>query len=121
MAKSILIADDNHSVRNAVRVYLENAGYNVCGEAVDGAEAIEKARELKPDLVVLDVLMRKMNGVEAASTLHKIMPDVPIVLLTMYPSAGNALDSSPGVAHVISKPDGMRKVVECVQSLLGPA
>ena len=84
MAKCILIADDNDIVRTIIRFFLETKGFEICGEATDGADAIEKAKQLKPDLIVLDVAMPRMNGVEAASVLKRMMPDVPIVWFTMY-------------------------------------
>jgi two-component system chemotaxis response regulator CheY len=57
MAKCILIADDNDIVRTIIRFFLETKGFEVCGEAADGVDAIEKAQQLKPDLIVLDVAM----------------------------------------------------------------
>ena len=119
MAKSILIADDNDIVRTIIRFFLETKGFEVCGEAKDGVDAIEKARQLKPDLIVLDVAMPKMNGVEAASVLKGMMPEVPIVWFTMYKElVGSALTAAVGVDAVLSKPDGVAGLVECVQGLL---
>ena len=120
MSKCILIADDNPGVRLLIRTFLRiQTKYDVCGEAVDGVDAIEKARALKPDLVVLDLAMPRMNGVEAASVLKAMMPHVPIVLFTMYSEIlGQSLTAAAGVNLVLSKPDGMSKLVESVQSLL---
>ena len=81
MPKNILVVDDNPSIRFLIRSLLENSGYSVCGEAEDGADAIEKAKELKPDLICLDLSMPRMNGAEAASVLKRLMPTVPIILL----------------------------------------
>lgn len=118
MPKSILIVDDNTIVRTITRFFLEIKGFEVC-EAADGVDAIEKAKQLKPDLVVLDVAMRRMNGVEAASALKAMMPDVPIVWFTMYQElVGHALTAAIGVDAVLSKPDGVGGLVECVQGLL---
>jgi chemotaxis response regulator CheB len=67
VVKSILIVDDNPSVRHFLRSYLESQpGFQVCGEAVDGMDAIEKSRDLHPDLIVLDFAMPRMNGLDAA-------------------------------------------------------
>jgi DNA-binding NarL/FixJ family response regulator len=119
MAKCILIADDNDIVRTIIRFFLETQGFEVCGEAADGIDAIEKASQLKPDLIVLDVAMPRMNGVEAASVLKGMMPDVPIVWFTMYKElVGHPLTAAVGVDAVISKPDGVAGLVECVQGLL---
>jgi chemotaxis response regulator CheB len=61
-------------------------GLEVCGDAVDGRDAIEKAARLEPDLVILDVAMPRLNGLEAASRIRKLLPGVPIVMFTMYAS-----------------------------------
>jgi DNA-binding NarL/FixJ family response regulator len=115
----ILVIDDGDSVRDIIRVFLERDGFEVCGEAADGVEAIEQAKKLKPDLIVMDLAMPRMNGAEAASILSKTMPDVPIVLLTLYQNVlGTALASAVGVKAIIDKTDGMDKLVACVHSLL---
>jgi DNA-binding NarL/FixJ family response regulator len=115
----ILVTDDGDSVRDIIRIFLERDGFEVCGEAADGVEAIEQAKKLKPDLIVLDLAMPRMNGVEAASILSTTMPDVPIILLTLYQNVlGPALASAVGIKAIIDKTDGMDKLIECVHSLL---
>jgi DNA-binding NarL/FixJ family response regulator len=123
MSKHILIVDDSDTCRRITRLFLESQlGLEVCGEAVDGVEAVEKARALKPDLVILDLAMPRMNGVEAASELRAMMPQLPIVLFTMYDDAvGRTLALSAGASQVVSKPSGGWKLVECVRSLLQAA
>jgi DNA-binding NarL/FixJ family response regulator len=117
----ILVIDDGDSVRDIIRLFLERDGFEVCGEAADGLEAIEQAKKLKPDLIVLDLAMPRMNGADAASILSKTMPDVPIVMLTLYQNVlGNALASAVGVKAIVDKTDGMDKLVACVRSLLLP-
>lgn len=117
--KRILVTDDGDSVRDVIRVFLERGGFEVCGEAVDGLDAIEQAKKLKPDLIILDLAMPRMNGAEAASILSATMPDVPIVLLTLYQNVlGTALASAVGVKAIIDKTEGMGKLVACVRSLL---
>jgi DNA-binding NarL/FixJ family response regulator len=117
--RRILVIDDGDSVRDIIRIFLERDGFEVCGEASDGVEAIEQAKKLKPDLIVLDLAMPRMNGAEAASVLSQTMPDVPIVLLTLYQNVlGAALASAIGVKAIIDKTDGMDKLVACVRSLL---
>jgi DNA-binding NarL/FixJ family response regulator len=119
--RRILVIDDGASVRDIIRIFLERDGFEVCGEAADGVEAIEQAKKLKPDLIVLDLAMPRMNGAEAASVLTQTMPDVPIVLLTLYQNVlGTALASAVGVRAIIDKTDGMDKLVACVRSLLLP-
>jgi DNA-binding NarL/FixJ family response regulator len=115
----ILVIDDGDSVRDVIGLFLEHAGFEVCGEAADGVEAIEQAKKLKPDLIVLDLVMPRMNGAEAASILSQTMPDVPIVLLTLYQNMlGSALASAVGVKAVLDKTEGLDKLVACVRSLL---
>jgi len=117
--KRILVIDDGDSVRDIGRIFLERDGFEVCGEAADGVEAIEQAKKLKPDLIVLDLAMPRMNGAEAASILSTTMPSVPIVLLTLYMNVlGPSLASAIGVKAVIDKTEGMDKLVACVHSLL---
>jgi CheY-like chemotaxis protein len=119
--RRILVTDDGDSVRDIIRLFLERDGFEVCGEAADGLEAIEQAKKLKPDLIVLDLAMPRMNGADAASILSKTMPDVPIVMLTLYQNVlGKALASAVGVKAIIDKTDGMDKLVACVRSLLLP-
>ena len=120
--RRILVIDDGDSVRDIIRIFLERNGFEVCGEGGDGIQAIELAKKLKPDLIVLDLAMPRMNGAEAASILTQAMPMVPIVLLTLYMNVlGPSLASAIGVKAVIDKIDGMDKLVACVRSLLQPA
>jgi DNA-binding NarL/FixJ family response regulator len=123
MSKHILIVDDSDTFRKITRLFLESQlDLEVCGEAVDGMDAIEKARALKPDLVVLDLAMPRMNGVQAASELRAMMPRVPIVLFTMYDdTVGRTSALSAGASQVVSKSSGGWKLLECVRSLLQAA
>jgi two-component system, chemotaxis family, chemotaxis protein CheY len=117
--KRILVVDDSDAVRDVIRTFLENTGFEVCGEASDGVEAIEKATKLKPNLIVLDLSMPGMNGVEAAAALGQLLPEVPVVVLTMYGDLlGEAMAAGLAVKAVVGKADGMMKLVECVQRLL---
>jgi DNA-binding NarL/FixJ family response regulator len=119
LCSRILVVDDGDMVRNIIGIFLEHAGFEVCGEAADGVEAIEQAKKLKPDLIVLDLAMPRMNGAEAASVLSTTMPEVPVVLLTLYRNVlGAALASAVGVKAILDKTDGMDKLVACVRSLL---
>jgi two-component system vancomycin resistance associated response regulator VraR len=79
-------------------------------------DAIEKAHDLKPDLILLDLAMPKMNGVETAAVLRQEFPDVPIVLLTVHENVSRA--TTAGITAAISKHAGAAAVVECVQRLL---
>jgi two-component system chemotaxis response regulator CheY len=120
MPKNILVVDDNASIRFLIRSLLENTGYAVCGEAEDGADAIEKAKQLKPDLICLDLSMPRMNGAEAAPVLKRLMPAVPIILFTMHEdSVGQSLARAVGVDKVLGKPDGITRLTESIAELLG--
>jgi DNA-binding NarL/FixJ family response regulator len=118
---SVLIVDDYASVRSAIRVGLErHPGFSVCGEAVDGLDAIEKAPKLNPDFILLDLSMPRMNGMETAPVLKRLMPHVTIVAFSMYSELlGKSLPSTAGIDAVIDKLAGIGKVVECARNLLG--
>jgi DNA-binding NarL/FixJ family response regulator len=118
--KRILIADDSDVVRRAVSSCLTRGEFEVCGEAVDGEDAIEKARALRPDLILLDVAMPRTNGIVAASVLKHMMPNVLIVLFTMYSEAVARTFSRQELAFdaVVAKADGMTRLTQCVQNLL---
>jgi DNA-binding NarL/FixJ family response regulator len=115
----VLVVDDSAVVREIIGSFLTDAGFVVCGEAADGLAAIEKAKELKPDLVLLDLSMPHMNGAEAASVLRSALPDVRLILFTMHSEAiGNSLGSAVGVDLVLSKPNGMRQLIGHARALL---
>ena len=118
-SKRILIADDSNIARGALAKFFAQRDFDVC-EAVDGEDTIEKARQPKPDLILLDVAMPHTNGIAAASVLKDMLPNVRIVLFTMYTEAiARAFPHGELAADaVISKGDGMGKLEECVQSLL---
>jgi DNA-binding NarL/FixJ family response regulator len=80
----ILIADDSPPIRRGLRTLLGlNSDWQVCGEAVDGADAVEKAHLLAPDLILMDFSMPQMNGVQAAREIAKSGTDIPILLFTL--------------------------------------
>src|ERR1700752_2105476 len=123
MSNGILIADDSTTARRVIRAYLNQRNFEVCGEAIDGVDALEKAAELETGLILLDLRMPRMNGLEAAAVLRGRMPNVRIVLLTLYDELLNCqpITSAIGIDAIISKPDGFNRLAECVRSLLGPA
>jgi DNA-binding NarL/FixJ family response regulator len=83
----LLIADDHAVVRAGLRTLLESRkGWEVCAEAADGREAVDKALKLKPDILILDIGMPLLNGVEAARRIHKALPNSEILILTMHES-----------------------------------
>lgn len=83
----ILIVDDSPLVRQRLRDLLQqHVNWQVCGEAANGLDALKKVQELQPDLIVMDFLMPGMNGVQAAREISKMLPDIPIFMLTMHMS-----------------------------------
>ena len=118
----MLIVDDQAVVRAAVRDLFEShSGFEVCGEAENGVEAIVKARELKPDLVILDLSMPLMNGLEAARTLRQILPDVPVFLLTAhYTAATEQAAFDVGIRAVFSKYRGLDPIITRARAVLRP-
>jgi two-component system NarL family response regulator len=120
MAKTILIADDNDAVRRAVcEVFALESDFEVCGEARDGHDAIEKAQRLHPDLIILDLAMPVMNGLEAARALRDLMPSVPIVLFTLYDDGIiEERARSVGVADVVSKSEDISVLIDATRRLL---
>ena len=119
MLKRVLIADDNLYVRYVIRTFLhDQAEIEICGEAVDGVDAVEKTRQLKPDLVLLDLSMPSLNGAEVALILKNSKPDVRIIMFTMYSSKiSPSLTSALGVDAVLSKPDGMGHLLESINAV----
>ena len=121
MLKTVLIADDSASMRLSVRFLLQGRHTQLkVREAVDGVDAIEKAKTFHPDLILLDLAMPRLNGAEAAAVLKNAMPETPIILFTMNTDLrANALCEAIGI-DFISKVDGIPKLLERVDALLPP-
>jgi NarL family two-component system response regulator LiaR len=120
MAKTVLIADDNDSVRRALcEAFARDSDFEVCAEAHDGGDAIEKALRLRPDLIVLDLSMPVMNGLDAARELKGRMPSVPIVLFTFYVDLFVKEAALPaGVSDVVSKSEPLSVLIAKARNLL---
>jgi DNA-binding NarL/FixJ family response regulator len=118
----ILLVDDNPNIRHLLRVYVETqTPFKICGEAGHGVDAIEKARDLQPDLVLLDLSMPVLGGAEAASVLKRMLPLTKIVLFSMHLNEiPKALASAIGIDLTLSKSDGITKLGEHLKSLLAP-
>lgn len=117
----ILIADDHAMMRRGLRTAIEpHAGWEVCGEAINGQDALEQAKTLKPDLVILDVSMPILNGLEAAHRISLVMPEVKILLFTMHDSPQFTKDVTKSGAHgYVCKASGEELLTLAIESLLG--
>jgi DNA-binding NarL/FixJ family response regulator len=122
MTKSILLVDDSELIRLATRHFLESQpGLLVCGEAADGIDALEKASHLNPDLIILDIAMPRMNGLQTARELRARMFGAPIILFTWYADAVQPEDVvQAGITAVISK-SNPAELQSHVKSLLAAA
>ncbi len=121
--QNILIVDDSAVVRRSLRSLLEGrTGWCVCGEAENGRQGIDKAMELSPNLIILDLSMPVMNGLQAASELRRLLPRVPVLLFTTFcsPQIERAALAS-GVTAVKSKSDGLESLYESIRHLLATA
>ena len=120
----VLIADDFADTRTVLRASLETSPeIRVCGEATCGDEAVDKAQELKPDVVVLDLRMPEGNGVDAASKISAVLPNTPIALMSIYPElAGDRVAAGVGVSKFFCKTDlgGIRSWIETLQQPPAP-
>ncbi len=120
MASRILLADDHELIRRGTRVLLEaHPGWCICGEAAGGREAVQKARELKPDLVILDLTMPDMNGLEAARRILRDNPETSILIFTMHPPAQFAAAAQQvGVRGYVTKAESGGRLIDAVGALL---
>jgi DNA-binding NarL/FixJ family response regulator len=85
MPKRVLVVDDHAALRYTIcQSFSDDNNIEVCGEAENGQEAIEKAQELRPDLIVMDFSMTVMNGIEAARALNLLMPAIPVIIFSQH-------------------------------------
>ena len=117
--RTVLIVDDNENIRIALRGFFDRQKeWKVVGEAEDGSMAIQKALELKPDLIVMDVRMPGMNGIEAALVAKKRLPNTRVVVFTLFDeSIGRRLTSTVGIDLVVSKSEGSNGLIQGIRRL----
>jgi DNA-binding NarL/FixJ family response regulator len=115
----ILIADDHEVVRSGIRTMLEaRPGWEVCAEAADGREAVERCKELKPDIAILDLGMPNLNGLEATRQILAASPQTKILILTMHDSNQVVRDSvAAGARGFLLKTEASRELVTAVEAL----
>ena len=115
----ILLADDHELVRQGLRTLIEHqSGWQVCGEATTGREAVTKAGELKPDIVVMDFTMPELNGMEATRQIRAALPRTQVLLLTMHESEELVRDVlAAGARGYVLKSDAGRALVDALTAL----
>jgi DNA-binding NarL/FixJ family response regulator len=120
MPKTILIVDDNASVRQMIcEEFKRESDFEVCGEAENGKEAIDKALALHPDLIVLDLSMPVVNGLDAARELKRRMPSVLLLMFTLYVDPHLEAEArSAGIADVVSKSKHISALIAKARGLL---
>lgn len=120
MTKLVLIADDNIVVRRALRqVFQYESDFEVCGEAGNGREAIELAEECKPDLVVMDLSMPVMNGLDAARAIKRVLPDVPVIMFSNYSDKFSEEEArSAGISAMVAKTESVIVLVTKARLLI---
>ena len=114
--------DDNPQVRQALcEAFKREADFDICGEAENGREAIEKAQQLHPDLIVMDLSMPVMNGLEAARVLKSLMPTAPVIIYTSHNGPFVETEAlATGAVAVISKSEDVAVLIRKARSLLDP-
>ena len=117
----ILVADDHEVVRRGVRGLVESRpDWKVCGEATNGREAVEQAGRLAPDVVILDIAMPELNGLEAARRIHKAAPGTEVLILTMHRSEELVRQVlAAGARGYLLKSDAGRDLVAAVDAVAG--
>ena len=116
----ILIAEDRESMRTALKaIFVMRPNWVVCGEAQDAKEAVAKATELHPDLIVMDFKMHHSDGLTAASDILRLMPSIAIVMFTLYKTDElEAAAKRVGVRRVIGKEDGVQTLLRAMDTEL---
>jgi len=120
MPMNILVVDDNPMIRHSLRYWIEDeTDWKVCGEAENGKIAVDMVQKLCPDVIILDLSMPVMNGLEAAREISKIAPEAHILLFTLYSTPQLLEDArNAGVNNVLSKSESGATLVHAIRSLV---
>ena len=120
MAKNILICDDAAFMRMMIKDILTKNGYNIVGEAENGAKAVEKYAELKPDLVLMDITMPEMDGIAALKKIKAADANASIIMCSAMGQQAMVIESiQSGAKDFIVKPFQADRVLEAVQKVVG--
>ena len=120
MAKNILICDDAAFMRMMIKDILTKNGYNIVGEAENGAKAVEKYAELKPDLVLMDITMPEIDGIEALKKIKAADANASIIMCSAMGQQAMVIESiQSGAKDFIVKPFQADRVLEAVQKVVG--
>ncbi len=120
MANRILIVDDAAFMRMMIRDILSKNGYEVCGEANDGVQAIEKFKELRPDLITMDITMPEMDGINALKEIKKLDANAKVIMCSAMGQQAMVIDAiQAGAKDFIVKPFQADRVIEAIKKTLG--
>lgn len=120
MAKNILIVDDASFMRMMIKDIFTKDGYNVVGEAENGLIAVQKYKELKPDLVTMDITMPEMDGIQALKKILEITPDAKVVMCSAMGQQAMVIEAiQAGAKDFIVKPFQADRVLEATKKVLG--
>jgi two-component system, chemotaxis family, chemotaxis protein CheY len=120
VGKTVLVVDDSAFVRKAIESAFLSDGFKTCVEAENGKEGIEVAKKCQPDLIILDLMMPVMNGLEAAPILRELFPKIPIFLFSLYADdLSQQVASRAGVDLVVSKNEPLSKLVDKAHEMMG--
>lgn len=118
-SKTILIVDDSAAIRQELREEFTLHGFTVCAEAENGRQAIERARSNQPRLIILDLSMPVMNGLDSAQELRKLLPDTPIILYTAFADAVSTLDARVNaVTTTLAKSEPLAALIALADKML---
>lgn len=120
VGKTVLVVDDSATIRRMLAAAFLSDGFKTCVEAENGKEGIEAARQIRPDVIILDLSMPFMNGLEAASKLRQILPKTPIILFSLYgDSVSKTQASQAGVSLVLLKTAPLPTLIDKAHELIG--